>query len=142
MHGHTNIFERERERELTLKPLIFCLLACCFNLLTLNLCCMNDKLILLLQIIRLLANHPNFDITLMTADRKAGQSIGSVFPHLIAQVQVLILLWFLLSLIPHILSSYSTCGQICYVAVCNCINVSTMKFFLFRSIYCMTLFSM
>lgn len=35
---------------------------------------------------RLLANHPNFGITLMTADRKAGQSIGTVFPHLIAQV--------------------------------------------------------
>ncbi|XP_068665892.1 probable N-acetyl-gamma-glutamyl-phosphate reductase, chloroplastic [Aristolochia californica] len=37
------------------------------------------------EIVRLLANHPNFDITLMTADRKAGQSIGSVFPHLITQ---------------------------------------------------------
>jgi N-acetyl-gamma-glutamyl-phosphate reductase len=37
------------------------------------------------EIIRLLANHPYFDITLMTADRKAGQSIGSVFPHLVAQ---------------------------------------------------------
>ncbi|KAK3025634.1 hypothetical protein RJ639_042132 [Escallonia herrerae] len=34
------------------------------------------------EIVRLLANHPYFDITLMTADRKAGQSIGSVFPHL------------------------------------------------------------
>ncbi|RZR71773.1 hypothetical protein BHM03_00007241 [Ensete ventricosum] len=37
------------------------------------------------QIVRLLANHPHFGITLMTADRKAGQSIGSVFPHLITQ---------------------------------------------------------
>ncbi|KAK9287159.1 hypothetical protein L1049_015570 [Liquidambar formosana] len=37
------------------------------------------------EIVRLLANHPYFGITLMTADRKAGQSIGSVFPHLIAQ---------------------------------------------------------
>ncbi|XP_047967586.1 probable N-acetyl-gamma-glutamyl-phosphate reductase, chloroplastic [Salvia hispanica] len=37
------------------------------------------------EIIRLLANHPNYQITLMTADRKAGQSIGSVFPHLVKQ---------------------------------------------------------
>ncbi|XP_026661276.2 probable N-acetyl-gamma-glutamyl-phosphate reductase, chloroplastic isoform X1 [Phoenix dactylifera] len=37
------------------------------------------------EIIRLLANHPQFGIMLMTADRKAGQSIGSVFPHLITQ---------------------------------------------------------
>ncbi|XP_034678594.1 probable N-acetyl-gamma-glutamyl-phosphate reductase, chloroplastic [Vitis riparia] len=37
------------------------------------------------EIVRLLANHPHFGITLMTADRKAGQSIGSVFPHLITQ---------------------------------------------------------
>ncbi|KAL8161558.1 hypothetical protein V2J09_013047, partial [Rumex salicifolius] len=37
------------------------------------------------EIIRLLANHPHFSITLMTADRKAGQSIASVFPHLITQ---------------------------------------------------------
>ncbi|XP_044490627.1 probable N-acetyl-gamma-glutamyl-phosphate reductase, chloroplastic [Mangifera indica] len=37
------------------------------------------------EIVRLLANHPYFNITLMTADRKAGQSIGSVFPHLISQ---------------------------------------------------------
>ncbi|XP_010941855.1 probable N-acetyl-gamma-glutamyl-phosphate reductase, chloroplastic isoform X2 [Elaeis guineensis] len=37
------------------------------------------------EIIRLLANHPQFGITLMTADRKAGQSIGSVFPHLVTQ---------------------------------------------------------
>eukprot|EP00262_Sarcandra_glabra_P012048 TRINITY_DN300_c0_g1_i1.p1 TRINITY_DN300_c0_g1~~TRINITY_DN300_c0_g1_i1.p1 ORF type:complete len:404 (-),score=72.16 TRINITY_DN300_c0_g1_i1:133-1344(-) len=37
------------------------------------------------EVVRLLANHPHFGITLMTADRKAGQSIGSVFPHLIKQ---------------------------------------------------------
>ncbi|KMZ65508.1 N-acetyl-gamma-glutamyl-phosphate reductase [Zostera marina] len=37
------------------------------------------------EIVRLLACHPKLDITLMTADRKAGQSIGSVFPHLNAQ---------------------------------------------------------
>lgn len=37
------------------------------------------------EIIRLLANHPQFKITLMTADRKAGQSIESVFPHLVSQ---------------------------------------------------------
>ncbi|PWA69123.1 oxidoreductase [Artemisia annua] len=35
------------------------------------------------ELIRFIANHPYFDISLMTADRKAGQSIGSVFPHLI-----------------------------------------------------------
>ncbi|RXH99780.1 hypothetical protein DVH24_021582 [Malus domestica] len=39
------------------------------------------------EIVRLLANHPHFGITLMTADRKAGQSIGSVFPHLVSQDQ-------------------------------------------------------
>ncbi|XP_015874244.3 probable N-acetyl-gamma-glutamyl-phosphate reductase, chloroplastic [Ziziphus jujuba] len=37
------------------------------------------------EIIRLLANHPHFGITLMTADRKAGQSIGAVYPHLVTQ---------------------------------------------------------
>lgn len=37
------------------------------------------------EIVRLLATHPYFKITLMTADRKAGQSLGSVFPHLITQ---------------------------------------------------------
>ncbi|XP_058215588.1 probable N-acetyl-gamma-glutamyl-phosphate reductase, chloroplastic isoform X1 [Rhododendron vialii] len=37
------------------------------------------------EIVRLLANHPYFGITVMTADRKAGQSIGSVFPHLATQ---------------------------------------------------------
>ncbi|XP_045807633.1 probable N-acetyl-gamma-glutamyl-phosphate reductase, chloroplastic [Trifolium pratense] len=34
------------------------------------------------EIIRLLANHPHFGVALMTADRKAGQAISSVFPHL------------------------------------------------------------
>ncbi|KAI3941182.1 hypothetical protein MKW92_051111 [Papaver armeniacum] len=38
-----------------------------------------------LQIIRLLANHPHFCNTVMTADRKDGQSMSSVFPHLIKQ---------------------------------------------------------
>eukprot|EP01018_Ginkgo_biloba_P004621 Gb_10310 [translate_table: standard] len=37
------------------------------------------------EIVRLLATHPYFIITLVTADRKAGQSLGSVFPHLITQ---------------------------------------------------------
>ncbi|GAB2274420.1 hypothetical protein Dimus_009188 [Dionaea muscipula] len=37
------------------------------------------------EILRLLANHPHFGISLMTADRKAGQSIATVFPHLITQ---------------------------------------------------------
>ncbi|KAI5066312.1 hypothetical protein GOP47_0018936 [Adiantum capillus-veneris] len=37
------------------------------------------------EIVRLLATHPCFKITLMTADRKAGQSLASVFPHLISQ---------------------------------------------------------
>ncbi|XP_010416545.1 PREDICTED: probable N-acetyl-gamma-glutamyl-phosphate reductase, chloroplastic [Camelina sativa] len=37
------------------------------------------------EIVRLLANHPHFQVTLMTADRKAGQSMESVFPHLRAQ---------------------------------------------------------
>lgn len=45
------------------------------------------------QIVRLLANHPYFQITLMTADRKAGQSIGSVFPHLVTQVKASIFIW-------------------------------------------------
>ncbi|KAJ7561955.1 hypothetical protein O6H91_03G133300 [Diphasiastrum complanatum] len=37
------------------------------------------------EIVRLLALHPIFQVTLMTADRKAGQSLSSVFPHLLAQ---------------------------------------------------------
>ncbi|MBK8175342.1 MAG: N-acetyl-gamma-glutamyl-phosphate reductase [Rhodospirillales bacterium] len=34
------------------------------------------------ELVRLLVNHPHVDITAMTADRKAGQSFGEVFPHL------------------------------------------------------------
>ncbi|CAN0916264.1 Probable N-acetyl-gamma-glutamyl-phosphate reductase, chloroplastic [Linum grandiflorum] len=34
------------------------------------------------EIIRLVQNHPFVGISLMTADRNAGKSIGSVFPHL------------------------------------------------------------
>ncbi|KAI7754980.1 hypothetical protein M8C21_016344 [Ambrosia artemisiifolia] len=37
------------------------------------------------ELIRFIANHPYFSISLMTADRKAGQSIASVFPHLVKQ---------------------------------------------------------
>ncbi|KAH9567457.1 hypothetical protein CY35_03G029000 [Sphagnum magellanicum] len=37
------------------------------------------------EIVRLLATHPNLRVTMMTADRKAGQSLASVFPHLITQ---------------------------------------------------------
>ncbi|BBM97765.1 N-acetyl-gamma-glutamyl-phosphate reductase [Marchantia polymorpha subsp. ruderalis] len=37
------------------------------------------------EIVRLLATHPAFAVTVMTADRKAGQSLASVFPHLITQ---------------------------------------------------------
>ncbi|CAL4965932.1 unnamed protein product [Urochloa decumbens] len=37
------------------------------------------------EIVRILANHPQFDIKVMTADRKAGEQFGSVFPHLISQ---------------------------------------------------------
>jgi len=34
------------------------------------------------DLVRLLAAHPNVDISLMTAERKAGQPIAAVFPHL------------------------------------------------------------
>ncbi|MED6206576.1 hypothetical protein PIB30_028165 [Stylosanthes scabra] len=34
------------------------------------------------EVLRLLANHPRFGVALLTADRKAGQPIASVFPHL------------------------------------------------------------
>eukprot|EP00271_Cylindrocystis_brebissonii_P010541 TRINITY_DN26748_c0_g1_i1.p1 TRINITY_DN26748_c0_g1~~TRINITY_DN26748_c0_g1_i1.p1 ORF type:complete len:420 (+),score=92.02 TRINITY_DN26748_c0_g1_i1:184-1443(+) len=37
------------------------------------------------EIVRLLAVHPFFKVSVMTADRKAGMSLASVFPHLIAQ---------------------------------------------------------
>ena len=34
------------------------------------------------ELVRLLARHPQVEIVLITADRKAGQSIETVFPHL------------------------------------------------------------
>ena len=34
------------------------------------------------ELIRLLVRHPNVEIVLMTADRKAGQAIETVYPHL------------------------------------------------------------
>lgn len=34
------------------------------------------------ELVRLLCRHPNTEIVLMTADRKAGQSLDVVFPHL------------------------------------------------------------
>lgn len=34
------------------------------------------------ELVRLLQRHPNVEIVLLTADRKAGQSIERVFPHL------------------------------------------------------------
>ncbi len=34
------------------------------------------------ELVRLLCRHPNVEIAIMTADRKAGQSIDLVFPHL------------------------------------------------------------
>jgi N-acetyl-gamma-glutamyl-phosphate reductase len=34
------------------------------------------------ELIRLLATHPRVRLTALTADRKAGQSMASVFPHL------------------------------------------------------------
>lgn len=37
------------------------------------------------EIVRLLATHPSLNVALMTADRKAGQSLASVFPHLMTQ---------------------------------------------------------
>lgn len=37
------------------------------------------------ELIRLLQRHPYVEIVVMTADRKAGQSIESVFPHLSAE---------------------------------------------------------
>ncbi|MED6138842.1 hypothetical protein PIB30_078269 [Stylosanthes scabra] len=37
------------------------------------------------EVLRLLANHPRFGVALLTADRKAGQPIASVFPHLATQ---------------------------------------------------------
>ncbi|MCA8882489.1 MAG: N-acetyl-gamma-glutamyl-phosphate reductase [Rhodobacteraceae bacterium] len=34
------------------------------------------------EMVRLLATHPNMEITALTADRKAGQTMAEVFPHL------------------------------------------------------------
>lgn len=34
------------------------------------------------ELVRLLVRHPNVDIRAVTADRKAGQGMGAVFPHL------------------------------------------------------------
>jgi N-acetyl-gamma-glutamyl-phosphate reductase len=34
------------------------------------------------ELVRLIARHPNLEIVAMTADRKAGQSMADVFPHL------------------------------------------------------------
>jgi N-acetyl-gamma-glutamyl-phosphate reductase len=34
------------------------------------------------ELVRLIATHPNLRIGALTADRKAGQSMGAVFPHL------------------------------------------------------------
>lgn len=36
------------------------------------------------ELVRLLVRHPLVDIVAVTADRKAGQTLGSVFPHLAA----------------------------------------------------------
>jgi N-acetyl-gamma-glutamyl-phosphate reductase len=36
------------------------------------------------ELVRLLVRHPAVDIVALTADRKAGQSFGAVFPHLAA----------------------------------------------------------
>lgn len=36
------------------------------------------------ELVRLLVRHPLVDIVAMTADRKAGKTLGSVFPHLAA----------------------------------------------------------
>lgn len=34
------------------------------------------------ELIRLLSNHPNVEVVLLTADRNAGQPLSAVFPHL------------------------------------------------------------
>ncbi|MGQ0664189.1 MAG: N-acetyl-gamma-glutamyl-phosphate reductase [Pseudomonadota bacterium] len=34
------------------------------------------------ELVRLLAHHPQVEMTLLTADRNAGQTLGTVFPHL------------------------------------------------------------
>lgn len=37
------------------------------------------------ELVRMLAGHPRFRITVLTGDRKAGQPLASVFPHLAKQ---------------------------------------------------------
>ena len=34
------------------------------------------------ELVRLIAGHSGMEIVALTADRKAGQSMGQVFPHL------------------------------------------------------------
>ena len=34
------------------------------------------------ELVRLIATHPSMQIAAMSAERKAGQPMGSVFPHL------------------------------------------------------------
>ena len=34
------------------------------------------------ELVRLIATHPGMEIAALTADRKAGETMGSVFPHL------------------------------------------------------------
>ena len=34
------------------------------------------------ELVRLIATHPTMDIVALSADRKAGQPMGAVFPHL------------------------------------------------------------
>ncbi|MEM7523794.1 MAG: N-acetyl-gamma-glutamyl-phosphate reductase, partial [Pseudomonadota bacterium] len=34
------------------------------------------------ELIRLIHTHPALEIAALTADRKAGQALGAVFPHL------------------------------------------------------------
>lgn len=41
------------------------------------------------ELVRLLAGHPAAQIAALTADRKAGQTLGSVFPHLAASADAL-----------------------------------------------------
>lgn len=66
------------------------------------------------QIVRLLANHPHFGVTLMTADRKAGQSMDSVFPHLRAQVLThffYLFQWYFVGVVYRCLKTFSFCPQ-------------------------------
>ena len=38
------------------------------------------------ELLRILAHHPNVIIDVLTADRQAGKKIGAVFPHLARHV--------------------------------------------------------